>query len=298
MLAAGCEIGFAVHEPCLGGPRCQPDASADLWDAAVPADAATAPADAALGLPDASAALPDASVAGPDSSIVLPDAGVLTPDAALALPDAAIVLPDAAASPPDASIDPPDAAADLPDAASATCTDGQKNGAETDVDCGGPCGPCADCRRCRAASDCAGGACTTGLCGAAGAIRVRATYWTINDVWLRHVNVVLDCQNALNRQCTISSGCSTALASDCGGTCVDGQQCWIDTTYGSPQGQQTIDLTAALACPHTVCLYPGSYPSYEWGGTLEVFQSGWTQLATTTSLTGWSWLCAAGVLAR
>src|SRR5690606_7278964 len=36
----------------------------------------------------------------------------------------------------------------------ARCDDGIRNGGETDVDCGGPCGPCADGQSCRADDDC------------------------------------------------------------------------------------------------------------------------------------------------
>ncbi|MBI5497406.1 MAG: hypothetical protein HY904_20495 [Deltaproteobacteria bacterium] len=44
------------------------------------------------------------------------------------------------------------------------CTDGQMNGPETDVDCGGPCAPCAGGGACAVAADCAGGACLGGRC--------------------------------------------------------------------------------------------------------------------------------------
>lgn len=56
-----------------------------------------------------------------------------------------------------------------PDApVSATCTDGVKNGAETDVDCGGPtCGACGDNKGCTATSDCASKVCTNQRCQAA-----------------------------------------------------------------------------------------------------------------------------------
>jgi hypothetical protein len=49
-----------------------------------------------------------------------------------------------------------------------TCSDGIKNGAETDVDCGGAtCGQCAQSKACLVATDCAGGAeCLAGACGA------------------------------------------------------------------------------------------------------------------------------------
>ena len=61
-----------------------------------------------------------------------------------------------------------DAAADAtPDAPPDTskCADGIQNGAETDLDCGGPCAPCAQCARCSMASDCETGNCMEGRCG-------------------------------------------------------------------------------------------------------------------------------------
>jgi hypothetical protein len=46
------------------------------------------------------------------------------------------------------------------------CTDGMKNGLETDVDCGGPdCGKCVAGKRCNVVGDCATYACTGGVCG-------------------------------------------------------------------------------------------------------------------------------------
>jgi len=45
------------------------------------------------------------------------------------------------------------------------CADGEKNGAETDVDCGGgQCAPCASGQGCGAGADCASGLCTAGTC--------------------------------------------------------------------------------------------------------------------------------------
>ena len=47
----------------------------------------------------------------------------------------------------------------------ASCTDGAKNGAETDVDCGGgTCGACAIGKKCSLARDCTTNDCTTGTC--------------------------------------------------------------------------------------------------------------------------------------
>src|SRR5580704_2994827 len=46
-----------------------------------------------------------------------------------------------------------------------TCTDGIKNGMETDVDCGGPtCAPCAAGKACTVAVDCSTGACISDVC--------------------------------------------------------------------------------------------------------------------------------------
>ena len=45
-----------------------------------------------------------------------------------------------------------------------TCTDQQKNGDETDVDCGGSCGGCLDGKTCAAGTDCASGTCEGTLC--------------------------------------------------------------------------------------------------------------------------------------
>jgi hypothetical protein len=45
------------------------------------------------------------------------------------------------------------------------CFDGKKDGAETDVDCGGPvCVPCAVGKTCDVATDCASGVCAGGVC--------------------------------------------------------------------------------------------------------------------------------------
>jgi hypothetical protein len=48
-----------------------------------------------------------------------------------------------------------------------TCTDGKKNGKETDIDCGGPtCPACADEKTCKTDTDCSSGVCAVGYCQA------------------------------------------------------------------------------------------------------------------------------------
>jgi len=44
------------------------------------------------------------------------------------------------------------------------CEDGEQNGGETDVDCGGSCGPCGDGGGCSTGDDCSSGRCISGIC--------------------------------------------------------------------------------------------------------------------------------------
>lgn len=44
------------------------------------------------------------------------------------------------------------------------CSDGKRNGSETDVDCGGSCDPCAEGMACKVGGDCAGAQCNAGVC--------------------------------------------------------------------------------------------------------------------------------------
>ncbi len=48
----------------------------------------------------------------------------------------------------------------------AGCTDGVKDGNETDVDCGGSCSPCANSKDCKVPSDCESIFCKSGVCAA------------------------------------------------------------------------------------------------------------------------------------
>ena len=43
-----------------------------------------------------------------------------------------------------------------------TCSDGLKNGSETDIDCGGTCGPCENGKTCASLTDCQSGRCAPG----------------------------------------------------------------------------------------------------------------------------------------
>ena len=91
-----------------------------------------------------------------------------------------------------------------------TCTDGMKDGKETDVDCGGPsCAPCAAGKMCGLASDCTSAVCTGGTCQAA-----TATDGVKNDS-----ETGVDCGGAL------TAGGSPNPASDGAPPCAPGQTC-------------------------------------------------------------------------
>lgn len=67
---------------------------------------------------------------------------------------------------PDAPLaaDAPDAPIDVTIIGDPTCSDGEQNGTETDMDCGGSCGPCAIGQQCDASTDCAAGVCDPTVC--------------------------------------------------------------------------------------------------------------------------------------
>ncbi|MEW5852305.1 MAG: FG-GAP-like repeat-containing protein [Myxococcota bacterium] len=113
-----------------------------------------------------------------------PDAGPLPPRDAGPRPDAARPGPDAGVAPPDGGPADPDAGAPT-----TSCTDNLRNGAESDVDCGGSCCRCEQGRRCALDTDCATGVCGDGVCLAAGGVGVSLLQQpgaTI-DMWPTHV---------------------------------------------------------------------------------------------------------------
>ena len=85
--------------------------------------------------------------------------------------------------------------------AAVSCTDGMKNGNETDVDCGGTCPGCANGGMCKVAMDCKNGVCSNGVCTDC---FDRAKNGSETDV---------DCGGPSCPQCPQGSAC--AMASDC-----------------------------------------------------------------------------------
>jgi hypothetical protein len=102
--------------------------------------------------------------------------------------------------------------------ATPTCTDGIRNGNESDVDCGGgTCGPCGLGRVCRVGADCATLNCAGGVCAAA------ATN-LCSDMILDGSETDIDCGGPTcapcsdGRMCMVASDCRSQLCS--GGRCL------------------------------------------------------------------------------
>ncbi|MDI1436465.1 DVUA0089 family protein [Polyangium sorediatum] len=96
----------------------------------------------------------------------------------------------------------------------AECGDTVKNGAETDVDCGGgTCAPCADGLVCAAVSDCQSSVCDAGVCQAP----------TCTDTVENGEETDVDCGGATCNACGPGLGC--AQDSDCVGDSCSGSIC-------------------------------------------------------------------------
>ena len=87
-------------------------------------------------------------------------------------------------------------------APSPTCSDGLKNGTETDIDCGGSCGPCATGKSCAAATDCIVNFCLSGVCSSP----------TCSDTVKNGGETDIDCGGTCE-VCAVGKGCT--LAKDC-----------------------------------------------------------------------------------
>ena len=89
-------------------------------------------------------------------------------------------------------------------AAGPTCSDTMKNGAETDVDCGGPtCGPCANTKMCVANTDCLSVSCVTNACAAT----------QCSDGMKNGTETSTDCGGATCLKCGLAKACTAN--SDC-----------------------------------------------------------------------------------
>ena len=104
--------------------------------------------------PDSTQVPPQTSLADSGANDRVSDSNVLRPDSGVvdgAVRDQGIMI-SADMSMPDMSIP------------NASCDDMQRNGTETDIDCGGVCAPCSDRQSCITFRDCISGVCAGGFC--------------------------------------------------------------------------------------------------------------------------------------
>jgi endo-1,4-beta-D-glucanase Y len=118
-----------------------------------------------------------------------------------------------------------------------SCTDGLRNGSETDVDCGGTCAAdCANGRACVAGSDCLSGVCTTGICRAA----------SCTDGLRNGSETDVDCGGTCAADCANGRAC--AAGSDClSGVCTTGICRAASCTDGLRNGSET-DVDCGGTC--------------------------------------------------
>jgi hypothetical protein len=106
-----------------------------------------------------------------------------------------------------------------------TCTDGIRNGNETDVDCGGgTCRPCDLDRVCRVAADCTTLNCASGVCAAATS--------SCTDMILDGTETDIDCGGPSCAPC--SDGRLCLVASDCLSQLCSGGRCLTAATSAFP----------------------------------------------------------------
>lgn len=77
-----------------------------------------------------------------------------------------------------------------------SCTNGTKDGTETDVDCGGSCARCGSGKACVLGSDCQAGICQTGICQSAPTSGAVGTAFTVTADWGSGYCVVLQVNNS------------------------------------------------------------------------------------------------------
>jgi hypothetical protein len=137
------------------------------------------------------------------------------------------------------------------------CDDAEKNGTETDVDCGGTCGACADTKGCEVPADCTSGVCATGKCAAP----------TCTDLVKNAAETDVDCGGPTCGDCADAKAClaptdcqsGVCTASVCAApTCTDlvkngaetSKDCGGGTCGGCSVGES---CNAGEDCASTVC---------------------------------------------
>ncbi len=166
-----------------------------------------------------------------------------------------------------------------PDSAKPTCTDGKKNGKESDVDCGGTCSTCAAGKQCATAADCSSGVCTGGVCA----------FPTCKDGKKNGGESDIDCGgpscNACpdGKKCQAGADCHSGVCSSAGAcipaTCKDGKKNGNETDIdcggacsacGAGRHCKTATDCASSVCTSGVCAFPSCTDNVKNGGETDV----------------------------
>lgn len=151
---------------------------------------------------------------------------------------------------------PPDARQDSAQDPAASCDDGEKNGDESDVDCGGTCAPCGPGQRCDVPADCVSGECEEGVCAAAGC-EIDGCPGEDQACF----------QGECRPACLAESDCPETAAFECvEGACVDscaevscdpGQYCFAGDCHDACESiHDCLELKAYFICHDGVCQSP------------------------------------------
>jgi hypothetical protein len=120
-----------------------------------------------------------------------------------------------------------------------SCSDGIKNGTETDVDCGGSCGPCGDGKGCVAAADCTSGDCINGQCG--------KLPQACGDKKQDGDETDVDCGGQVCARCDDGKKCSAA--SDCKSDSCVGGVCKAASCSDKIKNGNETDVDCGGSCP-------------------------------------------------
>ena len=120
-----------------------------------------------------------------------------------------------------------------------SCTDGVKNGIESDVDCGGSCADCVDGKACLFSSDCASNSCVGAVCTRVASCTDRVKNGSETDV-----DCGGSCANCTSgKACLKDDDCASGGCS--GGRCLQVPLC----TDGVKNGDET-DVDCGGSCAH------------------------------------------------
>lgn len=124
---------------------------------------------------------------------------------------------------------------------SSTCTNGKKDGAETDVDCGGICNKCGTDRKCQQNTDCSSNQCTNGKCA------------FNNSCTPNCAGKSCGADDGCHGKC---SSCACPAAQSCQPcTCLSGQTCQSGACVSSQGNPQTPPLGIGCYAQKGTCPY-------------------------------------------